>query len=52
MPCLRQALKCSTAPFITPWSVSPRAGWPYAAARSASESIRQAPSSTEYSECT
>src|SRR4051812_3388014 len=37
---------------MTPWSVSPRAGCPNAAARSARASIRQAPSSTEYSEWT
>src|SRR5680860_471867 len=37
---------------MTPWSVRPRAGWPEEAARSASESIRQAPSSSEYSEWT
>src|SRR4051794_34192265 len=37
---------------MTPWSVSPRAGWPYAAARSASLSILHAPSSSEYSEWT
>src|SRR6266480_502943 len=37
---------------MTPWSVSPRAGCSNAAARSASASILQAPSSTEYSECT
>src|SRR3954471_9483602 len=40
------------APFITPWSVSPIAGWPKAAARSTSESILAAPSSSEYSEWT
>src|SRR3954454_24666594 len=37
---------------MTPWSVSPMAGWPYAAARSASASILHAPSSSEYSEWT
>src|SRR3954452_21187073 len=37
------------APFITPWSVSPRAGWPISAARAAIASILQAPSSSEYS---
>src|SRR3954464_5508058 len=37
---------------MTPWSVSPRAGCSKAAARSARASMRQAPSSTEYSECT
>src|SRR3954454_3931048 len=37
---------------MTPWSVRPRAGWPNWAARSARASIRQAPSSTEYSEWT
>src|SRR5262245_34814301 len=37
---------------MTPWSVSPMAGWPYAAARSASLSILHAPSSSEYSEWT
>ena len=52
MPCLRQALKSSTAPFITPWSVRPSAGWPNSAARAASWSILQAPSSSEYSEWT
>src|SRR3954454_10184150 len=34
---------------MTPWSGSPRAGWPNAAARAASPSILQAPSSNEYS---
>ena len=52
MPCLRQALYSSTAPFITPWSVSPSAGCSNAAARSASASILHAPSSSEYSEWT
>ena len=52
MPCFWAALKSSTAPFMTPWSVSPIAGWPYAAARSASLSILHAPSSSEYSEWT
>src|SRR6476661_6233663 len=37
---------------MTPWSVSPSAGWSYAAARSASLSILQAPSRSEYSEWT
>src|SRR5215208_4019869 len=37
---------------MTPWSVSPSAGCPKAAARSARASIRQAPSRTEYSEWT
>src|SRR6478735_9108345 len=37
------------APFITPWSVRPRAGWPSSAARAAIASILQAPSSSEYS---
>src|SRR3712207_6043919 len=37
---------------MTPWSVRPSAGWSSAAALCASASIRQAPSSTEYSECT
>src|SRR5688572_28424248 len=37
---------------MTPWSVSPSAGWSNAAARSARASIRQAPSRTEYSEWT
>ena len=50
--CLRQALNSSTAPFITPWSVSPSAGWPNSAARAASLSILHAPSSSEYSEWT
>src|SRR5918999_1932296 len=52
IPCFLQALKCSTAPFITPWSVRPSAGCPSEAARSASASIGQAPSRTEYSEWT
>src|ERR671910_902127 len=39
----------STAPFITPWSVRPRAGMPSSAARAAIRSILQAPSSSEYS---
>src|SRR5918992_2287514 len=52
MPCFLAALWSSTAPFITPWSVSPIAGWPKLAARSASFSILQAPSSSEYSEWT
>ena len=42
----------STAPFITPWSVRPSAGCPSSAARAASASILQAPSSSEYSEWT
>src|SRR3954471_183777 len=37
---------------MTPWSVSPRAGWPRAAARSASALMLAAPSSSEYSEWT
>ena len=37
---------------MTPWSVSPSAGWPNSAARSASASILHAPSSSEYSEWT
>src|ERR671930_422997 len=37
---------------MTPWSVRPSAGCSNAAARSASASILQAPSSTEYSEWT
>src|SRR4051812_6928437 len=52
MPCLRAAWKCSIAPFMTPWSVSPSAGCPNSAARAASPSILQAPSSSEYSEWT
>src|SRR5918992_6211184 len=52
MPCFLAALWSSTAPFITPWSVSPIAGWPKLAARWASFSILQAPSSSEYSEWT
>src|ERR1700754_2100047 len=40
------------APFMTPWSVKPMAGCPKAAARSASLSTLQAPSSSEYSEWT
>src|SRR6185312_4151274 len=52
MPCCLHALYSSTEPFITPWSVSPRAGWSKAAARSASASILHAPSSSEYSEWT
>ena len=39
-------------PFITPWSVSPSAGWPNSAARLASASMLHAPSSSEYSEWT
>src|ERR1700733_6628091 len=50
--CLRHAVKSSTEPFITPWSVSARAGWSNDAARSASASILHAPSSSEYSEWT
>src|SRR3954451_23826957 len=34
---------------MTPWSVSPRAGWSSSAARAAIASILQAPSSREYS---
>src|SRR3954451_2967125 len=34
---------------MTPWSVSPRAGWSSSAARAAIASILQAPSSSEYS---
>src|SRR3954454_10630315 len=52
MPCLWHALYISIAPFITPWSVSPSAGWPNAAARAASASILHAPSRREYSEWT
>ena len=37
---------------MTPWSVRPSAGWPKSAARAASASILQAPSSSEYSEWT
>src|ERR687886_2010132 len=37
---------------MTPWSVRPSAGWPNSAARAASASILQAPSSSEYSEWT
>src|SRR5215217_5266781 len=37
------------APFMTPWSVRPRAGCPSSAARAAIASILQAPSSSEYS---
>src|SRR4051794_1285153 len=37
---------------MTPWSVSPSAGWPSAAARSASALMFAAPSSSEYSEWT
>src|SRR3954454_20662972 len=37
---------------MTPWSVSPRAGWPKAAARAARASILHAPSRSEYSEWT
>ena len=33
MPCFLPALYSSTAPFITPWSVSPSAGWPKLRAR-------------------
>src|SRR5919112_4584181 len=51
-PCLAAALDISTAPFMTPWSVRPIAGCPSSAARAASASILQAPSSSEYSEWT
>src|SRR3954453_18001950 len=51
-PSSLHALYISTAPFMTPWSVSPSAGWPKAAARSTRPSILQAPSSSEYSEWT
>src|SRR3954468_11935664 len=34
---------------MTPWSVSPKAGWSSSAARAAIASILQAPSSSEYS---
>src|SRR4051794_13100022 len=37
---------------MTPWSVSPSAGWSNSAALAASPSILQAPSSSEYSEWT
>src|SRR3954453_15000578 len=37
---------------MTPWSVSPMAGWPSSAARAASASTLHAPSSSEYSEWT
>src|SRR4051794_12884480 len=37
---------------MTPWSVSPSAGWPNSAARAARASILHAPSSSEYSEWT
>src|SRR4051812_20153249 len=40
------------APFMTPWSVRPRAGWPNSAARLASALMLAAPSSSEYSEWT
>src|SRR5215216_7811810 len=50
--CFLQALNSSTAPFMTPWSVSPSAGCPNSAARAASRSILHAPSSSEYSEWT
>ena len=52
MPCFLAAFCSSTAPFMTPWSVSARAGWPNSAARAARASILQAPSSSEYSEWT
>ena len=52
IPCFLHALYSSTAPFITPWSVRPSAGWPNAAARAARASILHAPSSSEYSEWT
>src|SRR3954453_23797102 len=52
MPCFLDALTSSIAPFMTPWSVRPSAGWPKAAARSARASILQAPSRSEYSEWT
>src|ERR687897_1164097 len=48
-PWARHASYISTAPFITPWSVSPRAGIPSSAARAAIRSILHAPSSSEYS---
>src|SRR3954452_14385712 len=51
-PLALQALYSSTEPFMTPWSVRPRAGWPRAAARSASALMFAAPSSNEYSEWT
>src|SRR3954452_5579858 len=51
-PLALQALYSSTEPFMTPWSVSPSAGWPRAAARSASALMFAAPSSSEYSEWT
>src|SRR6478736_1063157 len=51
-PCLAQAFWSSTAPFITPWSVSPSAGCSNCAARAARCSILHAPSSSEYSEWT
>src|SRR6478752_7217943 len=37
---------------MTPWSVSPSAGWPNEAARAARASILHAPASSEYSEWT
>src|SRR5436189_2044416 len=52
IPCFWQALYSSIEPFITPWSVSPSAGWSNSAARAARPSILQAPSSSEYSEWT
>src|ERR687893_546293 len=52
MPCFCAAFCSSTAPFITPWSVSASAGCPNSAALAASASILHAPSRSEYSEWT
>src|SRR3954468_23603817 len=51
-PSSLHALYISPAPFMTPWSVRPRAGWPNSAARLASALMLAAPSSSEYSEWT
>src|SRR3954452_18162627 len=51
-PSSLQALYISTAPFMTPWSVRPSAGWPNSAARLARALMLHAPSSSEYSEWT
>src|SRR5687767_9110336 len=52
MPCFLAAFWSSMAPFMTPWSVRPRAGCPNSAALAASASILHAPSRSEYSEWT
>src|SRR6478672_2263909 len=48
-PCARHSLKNSRTPYMLPWSVMPRAGWPSATALATRSSRRAAPSSIENS---